>query len=153
MKNNRHQVIVKLINEKEIETQDELISLLEGEGYKVTQATISRDIRELKISKVLGENGKYHYAFPKNIHLSQSKNSLKHSYSTSVVSIDGSENIVVVKTHPGLAQAVATGIDAMHVEGILGSVAGDDTIIIVAKGREYTDRIISTILEEIGLSK
>ncbi len=149
MKNNRQQVIVKLINENEIETQDELISLLEGEGYKVTQATISRDIRELKISKVLGENGKYHYTFPKNIQ-AQGKNSLKHSYSTSIISVDGSENIVVVKTHPGLAQAVATGIDAMHIDGVLGCVAGDDAIIIVARSREYTDKIIATLVEEIG---
>ena len=150
MKNNRQQVIIKLINGNEIETQDDLISLLEGEGYKVTQATISRDIRELKISKVLGENGKYHYTFPKNIQLSQSKNTLKHSYSTSIISVDGSENIVVVKTHPGLAQAVATGIDAMHIEGVLGCVAGDDAIIIVAKSREFTDKIIAVLLAEVN---
>ena len=121
---------MQLITEHEIETQDELISMLTAEGYKVTQATISRDIRELKISKVLGTGGKYHYAMPGS-NDSVHKSTFKNAYATAIISIDNVGNIIVVKTHPGLAQAVAAGIDAMHISGILGCVAGDDTILLV----------------------
>ncbi len=151
MKTQRQQAILQHISMGEIETQDELIALLTADGYKVTQATISRDIRELKISKVLGSNGKYRYSAAQNapqIH-SVHKESLKSTYSSAIVSIENAENIIVVKTHPGLAQAVAAGLDAMHIQGVLGCVAGDDTIIIVAKDAQAAVEGVSRIKEEI----
>ena len=149
MKTQRQQTILQLISEHEIETQDELISMLKADGYKVTQATISRDIRELKISKVLGAGGKYHYAIHGNsepIH----KTAFKNAYTSAIISIESVGNIIVVKTHPGLAQAVAAGIDAMHINGILGCVAGDDTIITVARDADIASEEIYRLKNEMS---
>lgn len=135
MKSKRQDRIASLITEYIIETQDELIEKLVEEGYSVTQATISRDIRELKISKMLGEGGKYHYVLPSAATASAVKD-LRHTYMASVTQITFGGTIVVVKTHPGLAQAVAAGLDAMQLSEILGCVAGDDTIFVATKDAE-----------------
>jgi transcriptional regulator of arginine metabolism len=140
MKSNRQDRIVRLITEHVIETQDELIEKLMQEGYSVTQATISRDIRELKISKILGEGGKYHYVLPEAT-AEFGKKDLRNTYMASVVHVTCGENIVVIKTHPGLAQAVAAGIDSMHIPEILGCVAGDDTIFAVTPDSDTAKRI------------
>ena len=140
MKSKRQDRIVRLITEHVIETQDELIEKLMQEGYSVTQATISRDIRELKISKILGEGGKYHYVLPEAT-ADFAKKDLRNTYMASVISVSCGENIVVIKTHPGLAQAVAAGIDGMHIPEILGCVAGDDTIVAVTQDAETAKRI------------
>ena len=150
MKTQRQQTIIKLISNYEIETQDELIEKLNEDGYNVTQATISRDIRELKISKVLGDGGKYHYSLPGTNGHSVGKNNFKHAYASAMISIENSGNIIVVKTHPGLAQAVAAGIDAMHSREILGCVAGDDTIIVVARDAERAIESIYKLKDEIS---
>ena len=147
MKTQRHQAIIKLISEHEIETQDELIEKLNADGYRVTQATISRDIRELKISKVLGGGGTYHYVLPGHVDTGHAKSSFKNAYASAIINIDSVGNIIVVKTHPGLAQAVAAGIDAMHSKEILGCVAGDDTIIIVTRSEESSIEISQKITE------
>ena len=136
MKTQRQQSIIRLISENEVETQDELIAKLNADGYKVTQATISRDIRELKISKVLGEGGKYYYALPGRGNADHGRSAFRHAYASAIIGIESVGNIVVVKTHPGLAQAVAAGIDAIHCKEILGCVAGDDTIITVTRDTE-----------------
>lgn len=150
MKTQRHQTIINLISEYEIETQDELISKLNADGYKVTQATISRDIRELKISKVLGEDGKYHYSLPGRGNTDQGKNAFRHAYASAIISVESVGNIVVVKTHPGLAQAVAAGIDAIHTKEILGCVAGDDTIIIVTRNTEIAIEKLYRLKDEMS---
>ena len=150
MKKQRHQTIIRLISEFEIETQDELIEKLNSDGYNVTQATISRDIRELKISKVLGEGGKYHYSLPGTVATQNIKNTFRHAYASAIVGIECVGNIVVVKTHPGLAQAVAAGIDAMHCKDILGCVAGDDTIITVARDTELAIESIYKLKDEMS---
>lgn len=140
MKTKRQDRILGLISEHVIETQDELIAKLVEEGYSVTQATISRDIRELKISKILGESGKYHYVLPESVSEAVKKD-LRNTYMASVISVTCGRNIVVVKTHPGLAQAVAAGIDGMHIPELLGCVAGDDTIFAVAHDDETAKQI------------
>ena len=140
MKAKRQDRIIRLITEHVIETQDELIAKLVEEGYSVTQATISRDIRELKVSKILGEGGKYHYVLPEATK-DLSKKDLRNTYMASVTGVSCGGNIVVIKTHPGLAQAVAAGIDSMHIPEILGCVAGDDTIFAVAPDLETAKRI------------
>lgn len=144
MKTKRQDRILTLIAEHVIETQDELIEKLVAEGYSVTQATISRDIRELKISKILGESGKYHYVSPEPT-TEAVKKDLRNTYMASVISVTCGRNIVVVKTHPGLAQAVAAGIDGMHIPEILGCVAGDDTIFAVAHDDETAKRIATRL--------
>lgn len=146
MKNQRHEKIKQLILANSIETQDELIGMLRKEGFDTTQATVSRDIRELKISKVLGTNGKYHYVFPE-----ENPSSFKNPYIGSIVDIDCAGNLVVVKTNPGLANAVAAGIDSVYAGEILGCVAGDDTIIAVARdvdvAQQFCNRLRAMIAE------
>ena len=150
MKTQRQQAIIKLISDYEIETQDELIEKLNEDGYNVTQATISRDIRELKISKVLGDGGKYHYSLPGVTAAAQEKTAFRHAYASAITSVENAGNIIVVKTHPGLAQAVAAGIDAMQSRYILGSVAGDDTIIVVSNNAELAIESIHKLKEEMS---
>ncbi len=132
MKNQRQEQIKQLISNNEIETQDELIEKLREVGIYATQATISRDIRQLKISKILGQEGKYHYSLPSGETIRHRSN----PYAGSFVSVDCAQNLVVIKTHPGLAQAVAAGLDSLYSTEILGCVAGDDTIIAVARDNE-----------------
>lgn len=144
MKTKRQDRILNLISEHVIETQDELIAKLTAEGYSVTQATISRDIRELRISKILGESGKYHYVSPEPTNEAVKKD-LRNTYMASVISVACGRNIVVVKTHPGLAQAVAAGIDGMHIPELLGCVAGDDTIFAVAHDDETARQIAARL--------
>ncbi len=140
MKSKRHNKIMEIIAAHDIETQEELIDQLKREGFDVTQATISRDIRELKLSKVMCESGNYKYVLPKTgVHDGQ------HVYSKaltgSIKSVDCAMNDIVIKTYPGMANAVAAGIDTLHEEDILGCVAGDDTIIIIAHSTEAASGI------------
>ena len=146
MKNQRHEIIKRLITEHDIETQDDLIAMLRGEGFSATQATISRDIRELKISKVLGANGKYHYTMSDG-----SEHAVRHSYVRSIRSAENACNLVVIKTGPGLAQAVAAEIDSMDNGELLGCVAGDDTIIAVAKTEQAAIGFCEGLKRRIGI--
>ena len=150
MKKGRQEKILELITKYEIETQDELIEFLGEEGYNVTQATISRDIRDLDLVKVAMPDGAYKYVVshvskknPRNTGL------LGHSIVDTVISINCAQNIIVLKTTPGMAQAVAVGIDNLHLAVILGCVAGDDTIIIIARNAEAAADLNSRIKEII----
>ncbi|MBQ8408343.1 MAG: arginine repressor [Clostridia bacterium] len=132
MKKGRQEKILELITKYEIETQDELIEFLGEEGYNVTQATISRDIRDLDLVKVAMPDGAYKYVVS---HVSKkgAKNTglLSHTVMDTVLSITCAQNIIVLRTTAGMAQAVALAIDRIPDSDILGSVAGDDTIIVV----------------------
>lgn len=137
MKKGRQEKILELITKYEIETQDELIEFLGEEGYNVTQATISRDIRDLELVKVAMNDGAYKYVVS---HVSKKGTRqtglLAHPMVDTVINITCAQNIIVVKTTPGMAQAVAISIDNIHDNDILGCVAGDDTIIIVTADNE-----------------
>jgi transcriptional regulator of arginine metabolism len=115
-----------------VETQDELITYLKDAGYAVTQATVSRDIRELKLAKVMTGRGSYRYVLPKEdkdtrrLHIS-------HALAETIVRVEAAQNIIVLHTYAGMAQAVALEVDHLSHPGLLGCVAGDDTIIIVAR--------------------
>ena len=138
MKRIRQEKLLELISKYEIDTQDELIERLRESGFEVTQATVSRDIRELKLTKVLTGHGGYRYVLPpKDTGLAGSK--LNRALLESIVALDLAMNIVVIKTHPGLAQAVAAGIDSLHMPEIVGSVAGDDTLINIARDIESAE--------------
>ena len=128
----------------EIETQDELIERLKREGFDVTQATASRDIKELKLTKTQTNKGKYRYVRPISAEGAQGAG-LNAALAASIISVEVGENIVVVRTYPGMANAVATGIDTIRHSDILGSVAGDDTIIIVTRSKD----IASNICEQV----
>ena len=140
MKTERQKRILELVGEHEIETQEELTMRLRSEGYTVTQATVSRDLKELKLSKATTAHGTYRYS----LNLSKSAVEparLNDAMVNSIISIDYSLNNVVIKTYPGLAQAVASTVDGMKIEDMLGCVAGDDTIIAVTRGEESSERI------------
>ena len=144
MKSERHNRILDIISKYEIETQDEMLEHVRAEGYKVTQATVSRDLKELKLSKALTARGTYRYCInPMINHTGNVK--LNNAMADSIVFVDYSLNNVVIKTYPGLAQAVASAIDSLNMHNILGCVAGDDTIIIVTRNEEASVEISKKI--------
>ena len=145
MKKNRQEKLLELISRYEIDTQDELIERLRDHGYEVTQATVSRDIRELKIAKMMSGKGTYRYVLPKQVTDSGSNMKFSNVLIESIVSVDHACNIVVLKTYAGLAQAVAVGIDGMNMHQVLGCVAGDDTIMIVSRDEECATVIADRI--------
>ena len=137
MKSNRQVKILELIRENEIETQEELSEYLKQEGFKVTQATVSRDIRALKLTKVALKGGRQKYAvLPEETEDMAAKyvRVLKDGF----VSMDMAQNILVVKTVSGMAMAVAAALDAMQCREMVGSIAGDDTIMCVVRTAEDT---------------
>ncbi len=141
MKRLRQEKMLELISKYEIDTQDELIDRLRENGFEVTQATVSRDIRELNISKMTTGKGTYRYVLPKQTTIGLN---LKFSSALidAVINIDYACNIVVFKTHAGLANAVAVGIESMHLENILGCVAGDDTILLISRNEETAKNFV-----------
>ena len=150
MKLERHSKIVELIGKYEIETQEELAEKLKEAGFQVTQATVSRDIRELKLTKVPTMSGKQKYAI-----LVHSDHYLSDKYmrvlKDGFVSMDVAQNILVVKTVSGMAMAVAAAIDAMKLKEIVGSIAGDDTIMMALRSEKAaieTMENIKNIMEE-----
>ena len=137
MKVNRHAKIVELINKYQIETQDELAEYLNEAGFKVTQATVSRDIRDLKLTKVPAENGRQKYAV-----LQSAQNGiLRDGFS----SMDMAQNILVLKTVSGMAMAVAAALDAMNWNEIVGCIAGDDTIMCAVRTVDDTILLMEKI--------
>ena len=144
MKVNRHAKIVELINKYQIETQEELADYLNQNGFRVTQATVSRDIRDLKLTKVPADNGKQKYAV-----LQSAQNDLGEKYirilNDGFLSMDMAQNILVIKTVSGMAMAVAAALDAMKWNEIVGCIAGDDTIMCAV--RSVDDTII--LMEKI----
>ncbi len=140
MKRIRQEKMLELISKYEIDTQDELIDRLRESGFEVTQATVSRDIRELKISKMTTGKGTYRYVLPKQNAMS-SNMKFNSALIDALIGIDYACNLVVLKTHAGLANALAVGIDAMHLDDILGCVAGDDTILLVSRSEESARHI------------
>ena len=144
MKKGRHSRIIELIRTKEISTQDELLSELRADGFNVTQATVSRDVKELKLIKRLTDTGKYCYAVSEEKHTDVMAN-FESLFSSSVISVDCAQNLVVIKTESGMAQAVCTTVDAVGLGGILGSIAGDDTIFLAAESIETAKSICSKL--------
>ncbi len=143
MKAVRHANIKAIIEHSVIETQEELAEELRKKNIEVTQATVSRDIKELMLIKVPTGDGRYRYAFPmeKNVVFSQSR--MDRMFRDSVTGLDFSENIVVIKTLPGTAQAVASTIDYAKWPEIIGTVAGDDNILVVVKPTDAAVRIVA----------
>lgn len=142
MKNSRHLKIMEIIQKYEIETQEELADKLKSEDIIVTQATVSRDIKELRLVKVLASSGIYKYA---KLDSSESKitQRLIRVFADSLVSIDSSHNLIVIKTMAGSAQAAASAIDALNWTEIVGCIAGDDTILVVAREGSSIEELIN----------
>ncbi|MBO0995289.1 transcriptional regulator AhrC/ArgR [Bacillus sp. SD088] len=134
-KGQRHIKIRELIGTKEIETQDDLVEELENAGFNVTQATVSRDIKELHLVKVPLADGRYKYSLPADQRFNPLQK-LKRSLTDSFVGIDYSQNLIVMKTLPGNAQAVGALIDQLDWDEIMGSICGDDTCLIICRTSE-----------------
>ena len=144
MKTNRQKKILEIVNRHHVETQEDLIERLTGEGFTVTQATVSRDIRELQLTKVLTNRGTYRYVAPKREDMVAG---LKFNAALvdSIISVEAAMNIIVIKTFPGLAQAVAAGVDSLAIAEVLGCVAGDDTIMVATKSEAAAKSISERI--------
>ena len=143
MKSERQSVILDLIAKNDVETQEDLLKLLQKSGYNVTQATISRDIRELMLTKVATETGRQKYAVMN--HSRDIAEKYIRIFHDALVSVDTAGNILVLKTVAGMAMAVAAAIDSMHFEGVVGCIAGDDTIFCAVKTSEETHRLADEI--------
>lgn len=144
MKTKRQTKMLELIKKHDIETQEELSDYLQKEGYQVTQATVSRDIRELKLTKVAMSNGRQKYAA-----LTEANEDLSEKYTRvfrdAFVSMDMAQNILVIKTVSGMAMAVAASIDAMHLHEIVGCIAGDDTIMCAVRSVDDTIAVMGRL--------
>ena len=149
MKKNRHDKIIELIARYEVETQEQLAELLRGEGYDVTQATVSRDIRQMKLSKQVTEDGRQKYVY------STADSDVMQDKYVSVleagfVKMDVAQNILVIKTVSGMAMALAAAIDALDFPQIVGCIAGDDTIMIAIKTSEDAVEVMEELRTLMG---
>ena len=146
MKGKRQEAILDLVKKYEIETQEELAEKLNKSGFAVTQATISRDIRELKLTKIQRGAKQVYAALTENKYSNSNKyiDILKHSF----VSMDMAQNILVVKTASGTAMALATALDSLHWDEIVGTIAGDDTVMCAIRTVEDTNKLMKR-LEDI----
>lgn len=149
MKVGRQAKIIDLINRYDIETQEELAEHLNREGFQVTQATISRDIRELKLTKIAVNGGRQKYAVMHGSGVSMNEKYLR-VLREGFVSMDMAQNILVVKTVSGMAMAVAAALDAMHWSEVAGCIAGDDTIMCAVHTTDDTPRVMEKIRRIVG---
>ncbi len=150
MKAARHARIKEIVEHSIIETQEDLALALKKQHIVVTQATVSRDIKELMLIKVPTGDGRYRYAYPADKELMYSKNRLLILFRDSVVSLNYSENIIVVKTLPGAANAVASTLDYAKWPEIIGTVAGDDNILVVIKPISAVEDIMKKLKEMLN---
>lgn len=146
MKNKRQEAILDIISEYDIETQDELASKLSERGFGAAQATVSRDIKELGLVKISAKNGASKYARLSGQVLTIPEQLLP-VFTHGFVSADSANNLIVIKTLPGMAQAVASAIDSLAISELLGTIAGDDTILSVCRSEEYAQNTVKMLKE------
>ena len=149
MKPGRQSVILEIISERDIETQHQLMQALAERGIKSTQATLSRDIKDMRLIKELGPNGNYRYVQAAKPEQDDSSERLRKILKESLVSFDLTQNLLVIKTLPGLAPAACSAIDGMHIENLVGTLAGDDTACLAMTDNDSALRLyheIETIL-------
>ena len=150
MKSQRQAKILEIIAKKNIETQEQLLMELQEEGFRGTQATISRDIKELRIVKELTSLGSYRYAVSSSDLGSSFSARLNTIFRECVISFDYAQNIIVVRTLPGLASAAGSAIDAMNLSTIVGTLAGDDTVMIVMRDTNAAATLCGEIKSLLG---
>ena len=147
MKNDRQSQLLQIISEESIETQEQLLSRLQARGIKSTQATISRDIKELHLVKEPAGQGRYRYAVSVHKTKLNFADRLRTIFRESILSVDYAQNIVVLKTMPGLAPAAAAAIDSMEITYMIGSLAGDDTVMLVMRDLESASDFVTDVKE------
>ncbi len=136
MKEQRQTAILSIIRSRDIETQEQLLLSLQERGIRCTQATISRDIKELRLVKELGRSGAYRYAEARRGGHSDLSGRLQTIFREGVTAFDRAQNLVVLKTMPGLANAAAAALDGMDLPNVVGSLAGDDTVLLIMRTNE-----------------
>lgn len=144
MKSGRHTKILEIINAYPIETQDELLARLRQEGYNVTQATISRDIKDLRLVKSLDSDGKYRYSVSSG-GSADIRSNFTQLFSSSVTTIDCAQNLVVIKTLSGMANAVCAALDSLANTSIVGTIAGDDTIFVACRTAQNAIELVDLL--------
>ena len=144
MKNKRHEKILEVIEKKNIETQEELAKILNEAGFVVTQATVSRDIKKLGLVKVKGKGSHQKYA-PKAASTLVEYDKYVRVLKDTITGMDDAENILVIKTVPGMAMAVAAALDSLRIPEIIGSIAGDDTIMCATKNNRHVKDVMDKI--------
>ncbi len=145
MKNERQTVILEIVSQENIETQEQLLTRLRARGIRCTQATISRDIKQLHLIKEPAGQGVYKYAVSENRTKLNVAEKLRTIFRECIVSIDCAQNIVVVKTMPGLANGACSALDNMNMSDIVGSLAGDDTALLVMRNAEAAELLCQEI--------
>ena len=151
MKSARHEKIIELISDHDIETQEQLLDELRDYGFNTTQATISRDIKQLRIIKELGPLGTYRYHVSEKPVSHNFSDKLNLIFRQCVLSVDAAQNIIVIKTMPGLASAACSALDALSLTEVVGTLAGDDTCLVVLKNEAAAQNISREIKEQTGL--
>lgn len=144
MRYSRQNKILELISKNEIETQDKLASMLRDDGFEVTQATISRDIKEMQLIKVLSSTGKYKYAISQRADAPISDRFVK-IYQETVTSIDYTKNMILVKTLSGCGSAAAEAIDHLGLPKVVGSIAGDNTVLVIVRDDESVPELLDIL--------
>ena len=144
MKSKRQEKILELIEKYNIETQEELIARLAECGIESKQTTVSRDIKELRLVKTMGANGQYKYAVTKT-ESDELLSKFKSIFAQSVVSADFAGNIIAIRCYTGMAQAACAAFDSMHWEGLVGTLAGDDTIFALCRNESYASQMKDSI--------
>ena len=148
IKNSRMEALKMLISSKEVGSQEEVLQALEKEGFKLTQATLSRDLKQLKVAKAASMNGKYVYVLPNDTmykRITKPRTALEMLQTSGFLSISFSGNMGVIKTRPGYASSIAYNIDNSDSPNIIGTIAGDDTIFIVIKEGSTVDTVIEDL--------
>ena len=148
MKRNRHDKIIEIIAKNVVETQEQLACLLKQAGYDVTQATVSRDIRQMKLTKQVTEDGRQKY-----VYTTADSDAMQDKYvsvlKAGYLSMDTAQNLIVVRTVSGMAMALATAIDALDFPQVLGCIAGDDTIMVALKNNEEATLVMNEMQKMI----
>jgi transcriptional regulator of arginine metabolism len=145
MKFKRQAAILDIITTNEIKTQEELSAHLRERGYNATQATISRDMKELRLIKVASHSGGYQYSTPEKSSSATHMSRLKNIFRECVVKVDRAQNLVVLKTLVGMANAAAAAIDAMKIRDIVGTLAGDDNILVILRTNEEAEKFCEMV--------
>ncbi len=143
----RFKEIKRLISEESIGTQQELLKRLHEEGYDVTQGTISRDIRDLKLVKVATQGGGYHYETAKTTQENAMSDQFYSLFRSSVVKMESALNQVVIRCYNGMASAVCAAMDTLEWDGLLGTLAGEDTILVIMKSEAQAEKLVRTLRE------
>ena len=145
----RQEAILEIIEKYDLSTQDELLQKLKDSGFDATQATVSRDIKELRLVKTMGANGQYKYAVTKT-ESDELLSKFRSIFAQSVVSADYAGNTIVIRCYTGMAQAACAAFDSMHWEGLVGTLAGDDTIFALCRSESYASQMKDSIKRLIG---